>query len=42
MATLITSKGNSIIFSPFSENITKMVNNNAIGVSHAAYGINFV
>ena len=41
MATLSTSSGNPMIFSPFNENITKIVNSNATGVKTETLGINF-
>jgi hypothetical protein len=42
IATRITSRGNPIIFSPFNENITKIVNSNATGVNNETFGINLV
>ena len=42
MAIDITSNGNLTMYSPFNENITIIVNNNAIRVTGLIFGMNFV
>ena len=42
MATRTTSNGNCTIISPFSENITTMVNSSEISVMGLIFGMNFV